>query len=608
MKWKIIFFISAQLYALRISEIYYGGNLFIPDRERYIEIENDTNETIDLREVALVLPRSDTSTTTNSLAQGTFLLFDGEAKTNEWLLPPGERAVVIAEDYNTGGRLLSWGTNTILLKPKSKTSWTYSWNNRLHLMGILYRGVLIKEKNIPSTITTKGYALTYNHDLWQEDIPRPGQTKTIHIFAERVLPIGSPVEIYCESEENLSSLTVESYPDGSRWVYPLQGAPPYHLTLPGSLNHATTWIIRAGNTSHKIRFLDTNTSSPYAGRVIINELLTDPKKDYSGGGWTGEDGGTTINENDDWIELVNCSDQTITTTGWYLEHISSQSRSFRKITLRYESLRGNQPMDTLSPLGIGIWSVENGLSDKASIILYDGHPLWGRRIASLSYGQGDIPSGDASTPFSIQRLPHRAPDGFESWHKQPPTFGTINGTEPFLSYRWSSTNTGTIEIFMSDPLSGTLESVNLQAESEIETKLWTLSGKGGLFWGSFSVGQHSPCDLSVKNGGKNILRFVSGGKTFLWDFVWKKSNYSYPEITDTLACVVYPNPVFLGDKVFITRFPLGTRGVIFDEKGRVVAQFILEKEIFQWKPLKKGVYSLLLSYGGKSLVRKILVQ
>ncbi|MFN3660695.1 MAG: hypothetical protein ACK4TN_05610, partial [Brevinematales bacterium] len=381
-----------SLFALRISEVYYGGNLLIPDAERYIELENDESEPLDMRKVTLIIPRSDTTTISNSLLQGNFLLFGTEAKTNEWILFPGQRAVVISEDYNAGGRLLSWDTNTLLFKPKSKTAWTYSWNNRLHLLALLYNGQeVFQASDIPSSIQEKGKALVWNNG-WKEDYPRPGQTKKVKILAPSLISTGERVEIRIESEYPISELIVEEYPSFSQTIYPLSGSPPYSLVLSGSFHHATTWILRAGNASHKIRFLDTNLSSPLAGKILISEIVSTPAKDYSGGRWTGQDGGGSIDENDDWIEIANTTDQFISFSNWHIEHTTSQTTSYRALKLRFDNKTGPTSNSFLSPQALGILSIENGIANQARIILYDGHPLWGKSVAVLSYGENQISS------------------------------------------------------------------------------------------------------------------------------------------------------------------------------------------------------------------------
>ncbi len=601
-----------SLFSLRISEVYYGGNLFIPDTERYLELENDESQPLDMRKVTLILPRSDTSTISNSLLQGNFLLFGTEAKTNEWLLLPGQRAVILSEDYNFGGRLLSWDTNALLFKPKSKTAWTYSWNNRLHLLALLYDGQeVFRANDIPSSIQEKGKALVWENG-WREDLPRPGQNKKVRILAPYVLPTGERVEIRIESESSLSEFLIEEYPSSSQQIYPLSGYPPYSLVLSGSPQHATTWILRAGNASHKIRFLDTNLSSPFAGKILISEITSAPAKDYSGGGWTGQDGGGTINENDDWIEVANTTEQFISFSNWYLEHTTSQAKSYRSLKLRFDNKTGPTTNSLLSPQALGILSIDNGIGNKAEIILYDGHPLWARRVAILSYGEGNIHAASSQEgEVSLQRVPHNAPNDIAEWRIFSPTYGKINGSGPYLVKRWNATNNSLLEIVMSDPEKED-GSLSLVAKSEIDEKTILLSGYQGCFQGYLLITRtpHSEA-LSVKNGGKNTLLYTNQQGTYSWDFVWKEEGWNYPAGGESLAqLVVYPNPARRKSLVFLSRLMKNARIVIFDQQGRVIEEFTSQgEEYLVWNtPDKSGLFCVLVMYGGQSVYRWVLVK
>ncbi len=600
---------------LTLSEVFYGGDLCIPDSERYIEIVNDRNEPVDMRRVSLLVPRSDTSSVAITLKQGNFLLFESEAQTNQWMLPPGGRAVVIAEDYNTGGRLLSWDTNTLLFKPSSKISWTYSWVNRLHLFRLVYDGEEISPPgNIPPSISEKGKALVWHNGFWQEDLPRPGQVKSTRIVAPRVVSLGTPIFIQIESREPLSELLVKRYPSGREERYSLSGTSPYGVTLPGSLTHGETWILFCGGVSHKIRFLDTNITSPYASHLLLSELLTSAKKDYSGGGWTGEDGAGTVNENDEWIEIFNSSSHGIPISNWYLEHITSQGRGYRQVRLRYDSGTAPvlNPSGVLSARSLGILSVEDGLANKATIILYDGHPLWGKRVAMFSYGIEAIPSPqNQNEEYSLQRLPHDAPDHVARWEVLPPTYGRINGQKPYLVMQWDTNDPQKLEVFMSDPLVKR-GSVFLLVRSELGQATLELNGEDGLFAGFLRVGRlGESCDLPVKNGGKNTLVYTNEQGIFSWDFCYRESGWNFPETGQVARdFVVYPNPVSRLSEVFLSRVVSGARIVIFDEKGRVLATLQSNgEEYLVWKtPEKPGLYCLLLSYGGVSVTRWLLVR
>jgi len=599
-------------FALRVSEIYYGGDILIPDTERYIEIENDETNIIDLRQLTLVLPRSDTATVSNTLAAGNFVLFENEARTNAWTLQPGERVVVISEDYNLGGRLLSWDTNTILLKPKSKTSWTYSWNGRLPMIRLLYAGrEVFSAADMPPSIQEKGKALCWQNG-WVLDLPRPGQNKHVRFVGPRVAATGDMIFLQIESDGEASSVTIEEYPSGKTWTYPLQGLPPYRITLPGSMTHASTWIVRCGESSHKIRFLDTSLSSPWAGKVLISEIMSRPWKDYSGGGWTGEDGGGTINENDEWIELANLTQTEVDLFSWYIEHTTPQGQSYRRLKLRFDSRQGAVSTNLLSPHGLGIVSVENGLANKARLVLYDGHPLWGRRVASLWYGEGDVPSpAGTSREETLQRLPHNAPENRARWRLAPPTYGRINGEGPYLVHHWSDADPCLLEVIMSDPDHET-GSLVLQARSEVDEVEVPLEGQDGCFYGTLRVGKTKPSGgLQVKNGGKNLLIYAPLEQRGIWEFFWREKGWDFPHTGEKVQdIVVYPNPAPRGGRVFLTGIVKGATVVIFDSDGRVVEKYMSHgEEWLVWKvPDTSGLYCVLVSSGGKSTYRWLLIR
>ncbi|URA11299.1 hypothetical protein [Thermospira aquatica] len=601
--------------SLTISEIFYGGDLFIPDSERYLEILNDGSEPVDMSKLTVLVPRSDTSTVAITLKQGNFILFEGEAHTTNWILLPGRRAVILSEDYNTGGRLLSWDTNTLLFKPSSKTSWTYSWANRLHLFRLVYNGEEISPPpNIPLSISEKGKALVWRNGSWQEDFPRPGQAKSVRILAPRVVCLGTSVPIVIESGESVSALCVKRYPSGQQDIYPLSGTSPYVVTLPGAFSHGETWILSCGGVFHKIRFLDTNLSSPYSAHLMISEILTSPKKDYSGGGWTGSDGGGTVNENDEWIEIFNRSSESIRISNWYLEHITSQGRGYRRLRLRYDGSTGvvSSSDGFLSPESLGILSVENGLANKATIILYDDHPLWGRKVAMFSYEFKNVSSSLATyEEYSLQRVPHNAPDHIARWEIFPSTYGAINGSGPYLVMQWNESDPKRLDIFMSDPQIQRGK-VFLQARSELGKAFVEFGGEDGFFSGFLRVGRSGEvCDLFVKNGGKNTLIYTNEYGIFSWDFFYREDGWNFPEQGQTVKdFVIYPNPAFRSSEIYLSKVISGAKIIIFDEKGRVLTTMQSHgEEYLVWKtPEKPGLYCFLVSYGGVSVSRWLLVR
>ena len=87
-----------------------------------------------------------------------------------------------------------------------------------------------------------------------------------------------------------------------------------------------------------LRYLDSRPISEFYRKILINEIVTDPKIDYSGGGWTGIPGPGKPGSSDDWLELINRTEDMISTTNFYLIVKNKNSEKIKKLTFKYNGM------------------------------------------------------------------------------------------------------------------------------------------------------------------------------------------------------------------------------------------------------------------------------
>ncbi len=174
----------------------------------------------------------------------------------------------------------------------------------------------------------------------------------------------------------------------------------------------------------------SSTISPAApGSVLINEVVTDPQQDWSGGGFGPVPGAGPVSDTDEWIELLILADG-LDLTAWTLElrdgsDVSgdlTEAGAFQVV--RYLGAGSAAATRAGDRLVLGNVRGSGTLNNAVTVQLLDSH---GGLIDAVTLG-GGAPSGDADS--AAEEAVARRPDGAGLWVRQAATPGQANDLAP----------------------------------------------------------------------------------------------------------------------------------------------------------------------------------
>ncbi len=628
MKIRLVFFIIINFtilknmgFPLQITEIFYRGNNYISSDERYIEIYNETDNPFPLSNLIISIPRSDTITTNLSVLTGTFEIRQTNVITNSLILPPHSYAVILSK-YNG---LFCFSPGTLVLKPKNQSFIGWSWSGRLHLIQLYTNNISLFNCGnyyIPQESSiSDGKSLSFTGEGYSITELSPGINNYASIFSQRpIVREGESVPIFYKNPYYSNSsiiLSVECPANALNYKITLTRSDPETLSAsfypPGGLSHGSDILFSYESNSYLLRYLEKKPFSSNYQNILINEIVSDPQTDYSGGGWSGQGGGGTIDSTDEWVELVNRSDSPVNLSNCFILYKSKQTETVKKISFRTNSGMGGKS-GVISNYGYLIITPEDGVANNAVITLYDGHPYHdGRILDEVEYGTDDLlqdgtgnnaPSGKSMSIMdeAIVRIPNAVydPDYSLVFKKQKASFCMNNGSDEGLLWVKSVTGLYTNIIFLIDS-NNTNPAAPVLIRNEIDREGIILSNYGIYFKGSFPItvnpGKEFDGILNVKNGSKNqvVYQDENPAKTITAEFLWGLSGWNLPSQKENLNnVIVYPNPLPQNQKISLVfaNLPEDVSITFLDLQGNCLKTFSSSTNgMIIWETsLKKGIY------------------
>lgn len=254
-------------------------------------------------------------------------------------------------------------------------------------------------------------------------------------------------------------------------------------------------------------------SSTPSGTVVINEVVTDPFTDWSSGGFDGSDGGSTVSNIDEWVELYIGTDG-LNLTGWTISLIDGSGDVVDQSIAAGGAFSVNQYFGSGSFINTAAGdylvlgnpgSGTSAMRNDVQITLKDAS---GNTIdqVQLGGGSGEAPSG-ANSAFNseaIVRYPNATDTGTDNvdFIQTRPTLGTTN----------SPTGTVVINEIVTDPkqdwstngFDGTIGGTTIDADDEDEwVELYIASSEINLTGWTISLedGSGDIVDQSLAAGG-----------------------------------------------------------------------------------------------------------
>ncbi len=236
------------------------------------------------------------------------------------------------------------------------------------------------------------------------------------------------------------------------YAAPIEGTPqPTRLPL-ASLTGYGAGAVLAPPTADAAGARRSNGVAAVPGSVVINEVVTDPQRDWSSSGFDGAPGGGPVTEADEFVELY-IKVAGLDLSGWTIELQDSSPTSGGLgaggafAVARYGGA-GN-PQNTAAGAYLVLGDPSSGsLSNTILLVLKDGG---GQVIDQVQLGSGGAPGGDATGPHdeATARIPNGQDSNIDAddFAQQAATVGTDNvnaSPPPGATDTPTATPTGTL--------------------------------------------------------------------------------------------------------------------------------------------------------------------
>ncbi|MCX7821553.1 MAG: T9SS type A sorting domain-containing protein [Brevinematales bacterium] len=602
----ILLFIFSCSYSLRITEIFTGNGDFFDREEKYIEIFNDGEEIIQIQNLEVRIYTNQNSYVKVGLKTTIFSLdLPDVLSKNE--IKPFETAVLISSKFTNHFGLLPFSSNCIVLHPSSETAWMSSWHSKISNVQIYLNGakvfetgpLILKEENFKS--------FSFDGEKFIKSGLSPGFPFVEYISSSNL--IVKPLELIqifgvANGKEKLVIKTTKSFYSEERDV---EEGFSFFWRVP-LLKNGENIIFEAKGKRLVLRFVDLTVRSDFYGKIFLNELVGDPKKDYSGGGWTGEDGGGTINSTDDWVELLNTSEESLNIDNlFFLE----KGINVKKLIVRTNSTSLEKKNFSK---GFLVVSPDGGLSLKGDLYLFEGHPFKGGKVIDyIDYniiGLSSTSFDDESLSVLIQGNTNLPKDRIIKKTKASYLIDNspISG---FLCYFFDKNE---LNIFVADR-SILDTNLNINLKNGFDEENLVLKKEDFYFSGGIKIVESSVKYDGILGVGKGSYTKISYTNLFSYNLVSEIWSYvslgwNLPEFGNELKdVVIYPNPILSGNKkIKITNFPEGAHIFLLDNRGNILKSEIAKEKIIEWEEnFLRGFYLIAIHYNGRKVVKKLFV-
>jgi hypothetical protein len=614
--WIAFPFLWSFSHSLRITEIFWRFTPYYRSEERYIELWNDTDSSVELSRWKIVLPLSATADQADFFEAFSYPV--PGVVCGSTLLPPGGRAVVLAEGAGRFAGLLPVSRGALIVKPARKGGFISSWEGKLSRIRLIDpEGGIAWDGSAFAYCTnglTNGLSLGFDGTAFRAVIPSPGGPNEGEICA--VCPIigpgkGAVLRVHSHETPSVIVLTPEgtSFPvsmspkGGDLWeAYWLPHWAPEH----GELVE-----IDAGSNRVFLRYLDGSVS-PNAGRVILNEAVPTAVRDWSST-WDGQTGSGSVSETDDWLELVNSGvPDYIVGTNHFLLVRSNGAEDVHMVTCRFSSATMGKS-GQLPPGGYLVFTADGGLPRAGEVILYEGYPYRdGVPVSGISW---EAPHSLGPTNEAIHRVPNGCALPCAEFRRGEPTFARANSDVPEL-FCPSIARGSSTQVFLVDPGRNSFAAAVRIRSPRGETEL-TLTNARYYFAASLNLLPADsgvlPDGIPVGNGERVDVEYPgeSGKILAVASFRFALPGWELPrETADLTACTVYPNPMHAGTATLrVANVPANASAKVISPNGAIVAELICnEKGAMEWKTvICSGIYSVIVKSGAETVVRRLLV-
>jgi hypothetical protein len=620
-----VFFIIAG-FSMEITEVFTAKGKFFESESKFIEFYNNSTNSFDVTQISLIIYTNKNSYVKIKLEKGGINTDIPDLKSFSTIIFPFDTCVVISRKYTNTSELLPFSSNCMILHPESETLWNDSWQNKLYKIEIHINEKL--DFSTPELHFEYPDDLPYSFSIGSNKVIRsglsPGNPSLSHIFSSNlIVRSGENVRFIAKQNNVEEKINIRTTKTFYRDEIVLTKSGDYYIgkwTVPYGLKNGENIILESREARLILRYIDFHENSIFYNKIFINELVGDPVIDYSGGNWTGMDGGGTINSTDDWVELLNISQESINLSNFYFLERTKNGENIKKFTTRKNTTMERNEKFFLSN-GFIIVTPENGIAENGLLYLFDGHPYKGGKVVdSVEYGKdfdgdGIFLSSLKSTSIDDEALA-RVIQGTSHLEKKrifkktKATFAMENSPEKgILIYNFTN---NLLEIFVADK-SISNEILTLSLINSIDREVLSCFKTNFYFYGNLLVKENDTTQLNktlgVKNGITTLICYTNNYEMVSENFTYLKDGWEISTTSTNLSkVVIFPNPLQGGKSLKIANLPVETEIYCINEKGYIIRKEVAKKDFIVWEEnFQKGIYTIVFRYNGEKVSKKLIV-
>lgn len=525
--------IPTKIYGQIITEILINYP-YERDTCQYIEIFNNTQNTLDLRQYSISVQGYEIKITNLFLED-----FETEGITNSYLLEPNQFAVILPYSYTYSSKPFYFPPNTLILISSTKYL-----GKTIPLNKDILQTITLLSNQIPidyvSTTSLPESTISFERNgntFIPSQTPSFGFTNkpTRIYFSKQIYKPNETVEIFLEVPTNSDYIEVEILNKGKINLKRLSSN-----TYKGSFNinrNGERIIAKYNNLITTTRILDLFELSENFENILINEINFSPQKS-----WFNYFLGGNINqkpsESDKYIELVNLSQANIPISNLYLHCIQNDKEIILKLKdyIIYSSKRGIITNTTeIEPEEYVIFSTPN-LTSNMVFMLKDHHPYKGGKILHFAEESGlNIIPFSHSNKFinkgypSVSLLPNAFPNKlggkFLNWNETPARYNGFRDPSIVVDSKYKKIPSD-LEIYIIDEILEPTKTIKIYSKESKIVRTLEITNQGFWYYGKYKISTNPLNPIYVKELDEITIEYSKNFQNFSETITILPSNFS----------------------------------------------------------------------------------
>lgn len=565
---------------------------------QYIEIFNNTQNTIDLRQYSFLVQGYEIKITNLFLSD-----FETEGITNSFLLEPNQFAIILPYSYSYSSKPFYFSSNTLILTTSTKyLGKTIPLNTDIiQTLKLLSNQILVDSVSLIYPSESFVSLERNGNTFYSSQITSFGFTNNPikMYFSKQVYKPNEKITLFLEISTNLDSLEVELV--GRERIILKKISPNVFEGSIYGLKNGERIIARFNNLTATTKVLDLFELSENYETILINEVNFLPKKS-----WFNYFLGGSIDkkpsESDKYIEIVNLSSKNIPISNLYLHCFQTTGNEIvfsLKEQVLFSSKRGIITNTTeIQPEEYVIFYTPN-IKSNMLFMLKDNHPYKGGKI--LHFVEADnlniipfyhsnrfIPKGNPTVSLLPNALPTKLGGRFLNWSETPARYNGFNDPSIIVDSKYKKVFSD-LEIYIIDEVLEPTKTIRVFSKETKIVRTLEITNKGFWYYGKYRISTDPLSSIYVKEIDEITIEYSKNFQNF----------------SETISIIPQNfTEIYSIEKPFLERSiikPRETIKILNVKKGDTITFFTKEGNyIKKFKVDKNGVYEIDSSLLGKN--------